>query len=294
MADTAAAGKELRNAAAAWLAEEPNKLPTAAGRGNVGNVVFDPRGRARREEEAATLEVMAAADQAGVNGEAATLGKAAAEANGNGAATLGKVAAETEGAATLGKAAAEGEGAAALGEAAAEAEGAAALGKTATEATGAATLGKAAAGDGTKGGSPLERATTTWEAATEAAEGKQRGWGSARQNGSIREIWRGQSHQGGAHARGSEGTRDERGGRRVQSCRNRRGSEGRGHNCTSGSGKQRRRRISGKAGSLRSGSLREQSSVEGCRVASRGTGGQEKPAPEEAPEAKDEVELEDI
>ena len=198
MADTAAAGKELRNAAAAWFAEEPNKLLTAA---RVGDV-FDTRGRARREEEAATLgarreeeaatlEVMAAAD--GVNGEAATLGKAAAEANGNGAATLGKVAAEvdgneaatlgkaaaeTEGAATLGKAAAEAEGAAALGEAAAEAEDAATLGKTATETTGAATLGKAAAGDGTKGGSPLERAATTWEAATEAAEGKQRGWGA--------------------------------------------------------------------------------------------------------------------
>lgn len=121
---------------------------------------------------------MAAAD--GVNGEAATLGKAAAEANGNGAATLGKVAAEVDGneAATLGKAAAETEGAATLGKAAAEAEGAATLGKTATEATGAATLGKAAAGDGTKGGSPLENAATTWEAATEAAEGKQRGWGA--------------------------------------------------------------------------------------------------------------------
>ena len=174
MADTAAAGKELRNAAAAWFAEEPNKLLTVA---RVGDV-FDTRGRARREEEAATLEVMAAAD--GVNGEAATLGKAAAEANGNGAATLGKVAAEVDGneAATLGKAAAETEGAATLGKAAAEAEGADALGRAATKATGAATLGKAAAGDGTKGGSPLERAATTWEAATEAAEGKQRGWGA--------------------------------------------------------------------------------------------------------------------
>ena len=153
-----------------------------------GAAVLEVKGRAK-EGKAAVLAVgfRAKARGAAALGKAAaetkgaaTLGKRAEGANGNGAATLGKVAAEVDGngAATLGKAAAETEGAATLGKAAAEAEGAAALGEAAAEAEGAATLGKAAAGDGTKGGSPLERAVTTWEAATEAAEGKQRGWGA--------------------------------------------------------------------------------------------------------------------